>query len=68
MNTCHVCALTDVYSMRMIMHEFMKKELCMCIEMHTCDVMHVGELRILEMATHMGSYSNGDVVPPLLYL
>ena len=25
----------------------------MCIEMHTCEVMHVGELRILDMATHM---------------
>ena len=30
------------------MHEFMKHELCMCIEMHTCDVMHVGEFRILQ--------------------
>ena len=30
------------------MHEFMKCELCMCIEMHTCEIMHVGELRILE--------------------
>ena len=51
-NTCHVYALTHVYSMRMIMHEFMKNELCMCIEMHTCEVMHVGELRSLDMA-HM---------------
>ena len=27
------------------MHEVMIHELCMCIEMHTCEVMHVGELR-----------------------
>ena len=52
-NTCHVYALTHVWSMRTIMHEFLKNELCMCIEMHTCEVMHVGELRILDMATHM---------------
>ena len=42
-NTCRVCALTHMQSMRMIMHEFMKHELCMCIEMHTCEIMHVGE-------------------------
>ena len=46
-------ALTHVYAMTIIMYKFMKHELCMCIEMHTCEVMHVGELRILDMATHM---------------
>ena len=49
-NTWHVRALTHVYSVRMIMHEFLKDELCMCIEMHACEVMHVAELR---MGTHM---------------
>ena len=44
-NTCHVYASIHVYSMRMVMHEFMIHELCMCIEMCACEFMHVGELR-----------------------